>query len=90
MLTDVETASPRGPRTLDVHAPIFIGLVPENSLVKTGIISLLAYKTELYDDFVNIVTDLRTICDDSGSTSETILRRLPAKVRNFDARLQKR
>lgn len=78
------------PRDLYIHAPIFIGFARQNDSVRTGRVSSAAYKTDIYRTFVDIVTDLREVCDRGGKSTDPIFKRLPGKIRRLTARLRAR
>jgi hypothetical protein len=87
MLPGVEVAPV--PEVFSVHGPAFIAFVREGRLVKTGAICLAAYGTETYRHFVEVVEDLKRLCTGTESSRQTIMARLPAKVRSLSARLSK-
>lgn len=73
-------------RDLYIHAPVFIGFARERRSVSTGKIVPAAYDTELYRSFVDLVTDLRKVCA-SGGSQNSILQRLPKKIKEVSAKL---
>lgn len=76
-----------GERVIVPHAPAIIAFAREGDLVKTGRIAMAAYDTPVYRAFLDIVDDLTKACDRTGRSTETVLRRLPSKIRNLRAQL---
>jgi hypothetical protein len=77
------------PEVFSAHGPAFIAFARENHSVKTGRICLAAYDTEAYRRFVEIIDDLKRLCDSGGNSTPTVTATLPAKIRNLTARLSK-
>jgi hypothetical protein len=75
------------PRILSAHAPIFDAFVRRDHSVRTGRIHMAAYDTPVYRAFVDVITDLRAVCDRGGNSADPIFKRLPTKIRNLRARL---
>lgn len=76
------------PRILVTHAPIFDAWVRKNHSVETGRIPKAAYDTPVYRAFVDVITDLRAVCDRGGKSSDPIFRRLPTKIRSLRVKLE--
>jgi hypothetical protein len=76
------------PPVVYVHAPIFIAFARKNGSVATGSMLFAPYNTKAYRSFLDIVQDLKEACDRSAAPSETILRKLPAKVKRLTALLR--
>jgi hypothetical protein len=74
-------------QTLYTHVPIFDAFVRQNHSVETGRVCLQAYNTPVYRAFVDVITDLRAVCDRGSNSADPVFRRLPAKIRNLRARL---
>lgn len=76
------------PPILNIHAPIFDAWTRKHRLVETGRIKSAAYDTPVYRAFVDVVTDLRTVCDRGGGLADPVFARLPGKIRRLRSRLQ--
>lgn len=74
-------------RTLYTHVPIFDAFVRKDHSVETGRVCLQAYNTPVYRAFVDVITDLRAVCDRGGNSGDPIFARLPTKIRDLRARL---
>jgi hypothetical protein len=75
------------PVILTTHTPIFDAWVRRGSSVDTGGVPMAAYDTPVYRAFVDVVTDLRKVCDRNGSSTDPLFRQLPTKIRNLRKRL---
>lgn len=78
------------PRDLHMHTPIFIGFVRENNSVKTGSVCIAAYNTPIYQAFVDVISDLRTLADQGVNSTQSVLSKLPFKVRQLRMRLDRK
>jgi hypothetical protein len=75
------------PPALHMHTPIFIAFVQKKNSIETGSIAIAAYNTPTYRAFVDVVSDLRVVCDRGGGPTDPIFRKLPDKIRRVRARL---
>lgn len=73
-------------RGLYMDAPTFIAFARQNDLIKTGKMSLAAYHTPAYEEFVDITNDLSKICEHPSAKSR-VLQKMPSKMRHLAARL---
>jgi hypothetical protein len=78
--------APKPPK-LYMHVPIYVGFAKEHNSVETGSIAIAAYDTPIYRTFIEIVSDLREVCDRGGYAADSTLQRLPDKIRRLKARL---
>jgi hypothetical protein len=79
--------APPEPRFLRTHIPIFDAWVRKDHRVKAGRITAAAYDTPIYQAFVEVIKDLREVCDRDAKFDEPIFKRLPDKIRRLRARL---
>jgi hypothetical protein len=78
------------PLILTTHTPIFDAWVhKDNSVAEAGRIPMAAYATPIYRAFVDVIKDLREVCDRGGNSTDPILKRLPDKVRHLRGQLEK-
>jgi hypothetical protein len=75
------------PLILTTHTPIFDAWVRKDNSVEAGRIPMAAYDTPTYRAFVDVIKDLREVCDRSGNSTDPIFKRLPTKIQNLRARL---
>jgi hypothetical protein len=71
---------------LYMDAPTFLAFAKQNDLIKTGKMSLAAYHTPAYEEFVDITNDLIRICEDPSAKS-SVLQKMPSKMRQLATRL---
>lgn len=76
------------PSELHMHAPIFIAFGRKNNTIETGSIAIAAYDSLAYRAFVDIISDLRAVCDRGGGPTDPIFRKLPNRIQRLRARLQ--
>jgi hypothetical protein len=76
------------PLILAMHTPIFDAWVRRDHSVEAGRIPMAAYDTPIYRAFVDVITDLRAVCDRGGNSADPIFKRLPGKIRRLRARLE--
>jgi hypothetical protein len=75
------------PRFLYTHIPIFNAWARKGQKVKAGRITTAAYDTPAYQAFVDVIKDVREVCDRGATFDEPIFKRLPGKIRRLRARL---
>jgi hypothetical protein len=78
------------PLILTTHTPIFDAWMrKDHSVVDAGRIPMAAYDTPIYRTFVDVIKDLREVCDRGGNSADPIFKRLPDKIRRLRASLEK-
>jgi hypothetical protein len=85
MLPGVTNPPPGG--ELNTHAPIFDAFVRKDHSVEAGRVCPAAYNTPIYRAFVDVIKDLREVCDRGSKPTDPIFKRLPKKIRDLRARL---
>jgi hypothetical protein len=75
------------PPVLHMHVPIYIAFAKGNNSTETGSIAIAAYDTPTYRAFIEIISDLRAVCDRGGDPADSTFQKLPDKVRRLRARL---
>lgn len=78
------------PRFLYTHVPIFDAWVRRDHTVKAGRITTAAYDTPIYRMFVDVLVDLRKVCDGGGKSSNPIFKRLMNEIRALRVKLGNR
>ena len=73
-------------RELHMDAPVFIAFARQNPSIKTGTMAFAAYHTPAYEEFLDIVNDLRKMCQDRTAGSKQP-QKLSSKIRKLIARL---
>jgi hypothetical protein len=75
------------PAILTTHTPIFDAWLRKGSSVEAGRIPMAAYDTPIYRLFVEIIRDLRDVCDRCAKPSDPVFLHLPDKIRALKQRL---
>lgn len=76
------------PLILTTHTPIFDAWVrKDHSAVDAGRIPMAAYDTPIYRSFVNVIKELRDVCDRGGKATDPVFARIPDKIRALRKRL---
>lgn len=76
------------PPVLYMHTPILIAFSRESNSVETGSIAIAAYNTPIYRAFLDVVKDLKDLCDHGANSTDPAFGRLADKMRRLKARLQ--
>lgn len=74
-------------RELFIHVPVVTAFTRKNGSVEAGSMSLAAYNTDSYQEFVEIVVELRKMCKEEKISADT-LRKLPRKIALREAKLR--
>jgi hypothetical protein len=80
-------SAPKPPK-LYMHTPTFIAFARKNGSVETGSIAIAAYDTPIYRAFLDVLRELRDLCDRGASSTDPTLTRLPRKIRRLAERLK--
>lgn len=75
------------PPVLYMHTPILIAFARDNNSVETGSIAIAAYNTPIYRDFLDVVKNLKDLCDHGAVSTDPAFAALPDKIRRLRARL---
>jgi hypothetical protein len=78
---------PPEPRRLQTHIPIFDAWVRKDHTLEAGRITTAAYDTPVYRTFVELIKDLRAVCDRDAKLDDPIFKRLARKIQRLRARL---
>lgn len=75
------------PPILTTHTPIFDAWARHGNSIDAGRIPMAAYDTPIYHLFVEVIKDLRDVCDRRAKPTDPVFFSLPDKIRALKKRL---
>jgi hypothetical protein len=76
------------PPVLYMHTPTLIAFARDNNGIEAGGIAIAAYNTPIYGAFLDVVKELKDLCDRGASSTDPAFASLTDKVRRVRVRLQ--